>query len=177
MIDRFAVSLFLVAGCLLAPSNATASSTESNSTPAQTNALNAYQRAEQIRTACIEGRRFIAGRVVQVTPGGLVVDSGYKQLLSPPFNHSWVVSGRASVDREAHAVEQNSPDAICVGLVFLSNIPKRPPVKNYDYVVIHGYPAGKYDYVPVPGVEKVVRRFSASLERAVEINLAASERK
>jgi YVTN family beta-propeller protein len=137
--------------------------------------LNADQRAEQVRNKCIEGRRFIAGRVVQVTPDGLVVDSGYSQLLSPPFNHSWVVSGTASVDRDAHAVESKRPDAVCVGLVFLSNIPKRPPVKIYDYVVIHGYPAGDHVYVPVPGVEKTVRRFSASLERAVELNLGPPE--
>jgi len=176
MIGKLAVTLFLLAGCLQEFSNATASSGESISAPAQTQTLNADQRAEQIRTACIQGRRFVAGRVVQVTPGGLVVDCGYKQLLSPPFNHSWVVSGTASVDRDPHAVEQNIPDAICVGLVFLSNIPKRPPVKHYDYVVIHGYPAGKYDYVPVPGVEKTIRRFSTSLERAVEINLATERR-
>jgi hypothetical protein len=129
------------------------------------------QRAEQIRTTCIENRRFIAGRIVQVTAEGLVVDSGYRKLLSPPFNHSWVVRGTALVDREPNLVEEKTADALCVGLVFLSNIPKRPAVKSYDYVVIHGYPAGEYSYVPVPGVQKTIRRFSASLERAVQINL------
>src|SRR5215471_13613512 len=58
-------------------------------------ALTPAQQAEQIRTACIEGRRFICGRVLEVTPTGLIVDSGYEQLLSPPFNHSWVVRGTA----------------------------------------------------------------------------------
>jgi YVTN family beta-propeller protein len=109
--------------------------------------------------------------VLQVTPGGVIVDSGYEQLLSPPFNHSWVVRGTASLDRKAGLVEEKKPDAVCVGLVFLSNIPKRPAVNNYDYVVIHGYPAGDHIYVPVPGVAKTVRHFSASLERAVAINL------
>jgi hypothetical protein len=137
----------------------------------QARALDEARRAEQIRTTCIEGRRFISGRVVQVTPDGLVVDSGYSRLLSAPFNHSWVVRGTALVDRDASAVEEKRPDALCVGLVFLSNIPKRPAVKNYDYVVIHGYPAGEYCYVPVPGVQKIIRRFSASLERAVQINV------
>jgi hypothetical protein len=129
------------------------------------------QRAEQIRTTCIEGRRYIAGRVLLVATEGIVVDSGYSALLSPPFDHSWVVRGTASVTRDASAVEEKKPDAICVGLVFLGNIPKRPPVKNYDYVVIHGYPAGEYCYAPVPGVQKTIRRFSASLERAVQLNL------
>src|SRR5436190_3411078 len=113
--------------------------------------------AEQIRTRCIEGRRYIAGRVLQVNSDGIVVDSGYSKLLSPPFNRSWVVPATASVNRDSSAVEENKPDAISAGLVFLSNIPKKPTVKNYDYVVIHGYPAGKYVYVPVAGVEKTIR--------------------
>jgi hypothetical protein len=130
------------------------------------------QNAEQIRTRCIEGRRYIAGRVVQVYTNGIVVDSGFSKLLSPPFNRSWLVPGTVSVSRDSSAVEENKPDAICAGLVFLSNIPKRPVVKNYDYVVIHGYPAGTYVYAPVAGVEKTIRRFSASLDRAVDLNLA-----
>lgn len=127
-------------------------------------------RSEQIRNTCVEGRRLVCGRVLQVTPDGLVVDSGYRQLLSPPFNHDWVVRGTARVSHETNAVEANKPGTICVGLVFLSNIPKRPAVRVYDYVVMQGYPAGNRAYVPVPGVEKTIRRFSASLERALEIN-------
>jgi hypothetical protein len=174
MVAKFAIMLSLTVFTGLAETSAatsTNSPTPSGSLSAPAQPFNSDQRAEQIRTACIEGRRFISGRVVQVTPEGLVVDSGYKQLLSPPFNHSWVVRGTASVDRDPHAVEQKKPDAVCVGLVFLSNIPKRPAVRNYDYVVIHGYPTGDHVYVPVPGVEKTIRGFSASLERAVQINL------
>ncbi len=130
------------------------------------------QRVEQVRTACIEGRRYVAGKVVQVVPEGLIVDSGYSRLLSAPFNKSWVVTGTASVNRDSNVVEEKKPDSVCVGLVLLSNIPKRPGVKAFDYVVIHGYPAGEYTYKPVPGVEKVIRRFSASLDRAVEANMA-----
>jgi hypothetical protein len=134
------------------------------------------QRVEQVRTACIEGRRYVAGKVVQVVPEGLVVDSGYSRLLSAPFNKSWVVTGTASVSRDANAVEEKKPDSVCVGLVLLSNIPKRPGVKAFDYVVIHGYPAGEYSYKPVPGVEKVIRRFSASLDRAVDANMAVEQK-
>jgi hypothetical protein len=133
--------------------------------------IKAAQRTEQVRTQCIEGRRYIAGRVLQVVPEGIVVESGYSKLLSPPFNRSWLVNGTVSVDRDANAVEENKPDAICVGLVFLSNIPKRPTVKAYDYVVMHGYPAGEHVYTPVAGVQKTVRWFSASLDRAVQITI------
>jgi hypothetical protein len=37
--------------------------------------------------------------------------------------------------------------------------------------VIQGYPAGEYRYVPVPGVEKSIRRFSGGLDSAVKFNL------
>jgi hypothetical protein len=92
--------------------------------------------------------------------------------MSPPLNRSWVVRGSASVSRDPSAVEEKRPDAICIGPVFLSNIPKRPPVKQYDYVVIHAYPAGDYVYSPIEGIQKTVRRFCAGLDSAVKINLA-----
>jgi len=134
------------------------------------------QRAEQVRMECIEGRRYVCGRVLQVFTNSLVVDSGYTALLNPPFNRSWVVRGNVSVTKSPSLIEEKKPDAVCVGLVLLTNIPKRPAVKAFDYVVIHGYPAGEYKYVPVPGVEKQIRQFSASLEKAVSTNLAASEK-
>ncbi len=158
------------------PPSAQPPSAQPPSAQEQTAAVQAAQRAEQIRTACIEGRRFICGRVLQITPEGLVVDSGYSRLLSPPFDQSWVVRGTASVKHDASTFEEKKPDAICVGLVFLVKIPQRPAVKDYDYVVIHGYPAGEYCYVPVPGVQKTIRRYSASLERAVQINVEREQK-
>ena len=177
MIGRALIVLAAAGLAALADSN----STRSTSGPAsaqvapaqdQAEALRAARRAEQVRADCVEGRRYVAGRVLQVTPQGLVVDSGYSRLMSPPFNESWVVPGTASVDRDPHPVEEKKPGAVCIGLVFLSNLPKRPAVKTYDYVMIRGYPAGEHVYVPVPGVEKTIRRFSASLEKAVELSLA-----
>ncbi|HZR17223.1 MAG TPA: hypothetical protein VFE51_07845 [Verrucomicrobiae bacterium] len=144
------------------------------STNATNDALRQSVRAEQIRNACIEGRRIICGRVLQVTTNGVVVDSGYRQLLDPPLNHDWVAPKTAVLSRDAHAVEEQKPGAVCIGIVFLSNIPKRPKVGLYDYVALHGYPAGYHTYVPVPGIEKKIRRFSASLERACEANAAES---
>src|SRR5262245_48305783 len=140
---------------------------------AQTNSTNQPSlgaRTEQIRTTCVEGRRYVCGKVLQVTTDGLVVDSGYPDLLNPPFNKSWVVRGTATINRPPQLLEQKAPDAVCVGLVLLTGIPKKPEVHEYDYVVLHAYPAGQYQYKPVPGVEKTVRRFSGSLELAVKLN-------
>jgi hypothetical protein len=175
---RHISSLLLLLVWLSAPAETNLKNTTNTVAPAGSagslepaEAAKVAQQTEQIRNRCIEGRRFIAGRVLQITPQGLVVDSGYSALLSAPFNHSWVVSRTAVVTRDTSAVEEKRPNAVCVGIVFLSNIPKRPAVKAYDYVMIHGYPAGEYVYSPVAGVEKTVRRFSASLEKAVQINL------
>src|SRR5215831_9997296 len=166
MAHKIAFVLFLVASFSAKAETSLASNTNAAATGAaqtQAEAVRLAQRTEQVRSNCIEGRRYIAGRVLQVLPEGLVVDSGYSALLSPPFNHSWVVSGIASVSRDANAVEEKKPNALCIGVVFLSNIPKRPAVKAYDYVALHGYPAGEHVYSPVAGVQKMVRRFSASL--------------
>ena len=173
-----------LAASLLAALNSTAA--ETNTPPASTGthiltpaeqaaAFKDALRSEKARTACIEGRRYIAGRVMEITPEGLVVDSGYSVLLNPPFNQSWVVPGNASVTRDANPIEERSPGAVCIGLVNLVNLPRRPAVKVYDYVVIQAYPAGQMEYKPVPHVEKMLRRYSASLENAVKLALARGE--
>jgi hypothetical protein len=131
--------------------------------------------AEQIRNECIQGRRYICGRVLQVTSSGLVVDSGYPGLLQPLLNHSWLNRANVAPSRPAVLVEGTAPDSIAAGLVFLTDIPKRPSVHQYDYVALHGYPAGHYDYVPVPGVAKTIRRFAGGLETAVRLDLQSSE--
>ena len=143
--------------------------TQVDSSP-QTNTL---VRAEQIRTACVQGRRLICGRVLKVLPDGLVVESGYTDLLRPPLTQSWVVPSTAVASRDSAAVELNEPGTPCIGLVFLTDLPKRGKVNNYDYVVIMGYPAGKYSYTPAPGVEKMIRKFAAGLETAVRLTALA----
>lgn len=134
------------------------------------------QKAEQMRAVCVNGRRHICGQVLQVTPGGLVVDSGYTDLLRPELSHSWVAPGTVTTSRPANLVEENAPGAPCIGLVFLADIPKRPAVKIYDYVVIEAYPAGEYTYQPVPNVTKNLRRFSAKLEGAVQWNIGVGRK-
>jgi hypothetical protein len=134
------------------------------------------QRAAEIRNACINGRRAVCGKVIKILPDGLVVDSGYTGLLEPPFNQSWVVTGGASLSRDPKAMEVNKPASACIGLVFLTDIPKRPAVKLYDYVVIQAYPAGEYTYMPVADVRKTIRKFSAGLDTAIKLNLETGEK-
>ena len=134
------------------------------------------QLVEATRAACIEGRRFICGKVLQVEKDGLVVDSGYTALLEPPFNRSWVVRGNVSVVRDAALIEGKSAGSPCAGLVFLTDLPKKPTAKLYDYVTIQAYPAGQYDYEPVPGVKKTIRKFASRLSSAVKLTLERREK-
>jgi hypothetical protein len=182
MVHKIVFLLLVLAGFSAKAETSLSSSTNVAVSPAtgaaqsQAEAVRLAQRTEQVRSNCIEGRRYIAGRVLQVLPEGLIVDSGYSRLMSPPLNRSWVVRGTASVSRDPSAVEERKPDAICIGPVFLSDIPKRPPVKQYDYVVIHAYPAGDFVYSPLVGIEKTVRRFCAGLDSAIKINLERESR-
>ena len=129
-------------------------------------------RADQIRTICVQGGRHICGRVLQLCPDGVVVDSGYLELLGPQFRQSWRVPGTADLHKR-EMVEANQPGAPCVGPVFLMDLPKKPAVRLYDYVTIGAYPAGQYTYVPVPGVAKKIRRFAVRLPTAVNLELNA----
>jgi hypothetical protein len=133
-------------------------------------------RAEQIRKDCVQGRRLICGKVLKIFPDGLVVDSGFTDLLRPPLTESWVVPGTASAHRDTAVLELNEPGTPCIGLVFLTDIPKRPKVKQFDYVILMGYPAGQYLYTPAPNVKKTVRTFSAGLDTAVRLSLQSEEK-
>ncbi len=133
-------------------------------------------RAAELRVACISGRRCVCGQVIKIVPEGLVVDSGYTALMAPPFTQSWVFPSGALVKRDPAAIERNEPAGPCIGTILLTDFPKRPPVKLYDYVVLLGYPAGEYRYVPVPGVEKPIRKFAAGLDTAVNLQLATGDK-
>jgi len=66
----------------------------------QTNApLSAVQHAEHIRAACLQGRRIICGKTLKVLPDGLVVDSGFTDLLRSPLNKTWLISGSVATSR------------------------------------------------------------------------------
>jgi hypothetical protein len=126
----------------------------------------------RIRAECIQGRRTICGRILKVLPDGLVVESGYTSLLRPPLDKSWLAPGTVQAVREPNLVEGNEPGCVCVGLVFLCDIPKSRSAKPkpYDYVVMQAYPAGQYTYTSVATLQRTVRRFAATLQTAILIN-------
>jgi hypothetical protein len=126
---------------------------------------------EQIRATCIDGRRLVCGRVLKVLPDGLVIESGYSDLLRPPLTESWLIPGTVSAHQDAAAIELNQPGTMCRGLIFLTDIPRRPKPRDFDYVLLMAYPAGNYAYSPAPNRTKTIRRFSAGLETAVRLSL------
>src|SRR5690242_16782594 len=58
----------------------TESAVPNQSTVAKEKVLSIEERSEQIRTACINGRRYVCGKVLQIVPEGIVVDSGFSVL-------------------------------------------------------------------------------------------------
>ena len=131
------------------------------------------QRAEAMRAVCIQGRRSICGKIIQVLPEGLVVESGYTNLLREPLTRSWLIPGTVTASRANGLQESSEPGSIVVGPVLLTDLPKargKSP-RQYDYVIIEGYPAGQFTYTSVGTVQHTVRRFSAQLVKAVELNL------
>lgn len=144
-------------------------------TPAQQ--ARAFELAtEKIRTACVQGRRIICGRIVKILPDGLAVDSGYTTLMRPPLNKSWLIPGTVEATRESSMVEGNEPGCACVGLVIITDVPKLRSAKPklYDYVVIQCYPIGQSSYTSVGNIRRTVRRYSATLATAVKVNRAAA---
>lgn len=140
----------------------------------QTN-LSGYQLFEQIRSDCIRNRREVCGRIIKVLPAGLVVESGYTNLLREPLTRNWLVPGSVSASLAPDLVESREPGSLCVGIVYLTDYPKskRSQPKLYDYVIIQAFPAGRYTYSSVGGLEKNVRHYSASLAEAVKLNYLA----
>ena len=134
------------------------------------------QHREQVRMDCINNRRMICGRILKVLPEGLLVDSGYADLMRPPLNKSWLVPGTVQTTRNPNLVEGREAEAICVGPIFLVDLPKGhgpgPKPKQYDYVILLGYPAGNHTYHSVGDVFKTVRQYSATLAKAVNRDLA-----
>lgn len=154
-----------------------ASVTSSGSSP--TNQMSSVvQHAEQLRADCIRGRRLICGKILKVLPEGLIVESGYTNLLREPLTKSWLVPGSVAADRAANLLESGEPGSICIGPVLLANLPKSRGHKpmQYDYVILEGYPAGQFTYTSLGTIRKTVRRFSAQLNKAVERQLEAEQK-
>jgi hypothetical protein len=154
--------------------NAAASAGESPNLDQQARAFE--QATEKIRAECVQGRRIICGRIVKILADGLVVDSGYTNLMRAPLNKSWLIPGTVEATRATDLIETKEPGSVCVGQIFLTDVPKsraRAP-KPYDYVLIQAYPDGQYTYTSVGSIQRTVRRFSASLANAIRVNRTAA---
>ena len=173
-----AVLILLVAMSSMAQTNLVTANGMTN--PPANKFQTATLRAEKIRADCIQGRRIICGKILRVLPEGLVVESGYTNLLRPALSSSWLVPGRIVASRPANLVESSIPGSPCVGVVFLTDLPKIRKLgakpNPYDYVVLLGYQAGQSTYTSVGSIQKTVRRFSANLAQAVRLNFAAGEK-
>lgn len=141
--------------------------------PSSTNRFPTLELREQLRAACLEGRRSICGKILRVFPNGLLVESGYTNLLREPLTKSWLVPGSVVASRPQNLVESKEPGALCVGTVFVTDLPRGKP-QQFEYVILAGYPTGEFTYNSVGSVRKTVRRFSANLDKAVQANLAAA---
>jgi uncharacterized repeat protein (TIGR03806 family) len=138
--------------------------------------LATLQSAEQVRAECLASRRLICGRILRVLPDGIVVESGYTDLLRPPLTGSWLVPATAVATRTPNLVESREPGAVCIGTIFLTDLPKargKKP-KPFDYVILTGYPAGETTYTSVGTLQKTVRRFTGTLAGAVRLQIAAT---
>jgi hypothetical protein len=110
----------------------------------------------------------------------VLVESGYPSLLRDALHGAWHLPGTVVASRPSNLVESREPDSICVGVVFLTDLPKlrggkSEHIEPYDYVVLHSYPAGQYTYTSVGSIEHTVRRFSGGLETAVKLILEAEK--
>ena len=135
--------------------------------------LTTLKVSEQLREECIIERRSICGKIIQIFPNGILVESGYTNLARGKLTRSWLVPGSVVASRSPNLVESREPGALCVGTVFLTDLPRGKP-HQYDYVVLAGYPAGVFTYTSVGTIQKTVRRFSASLDKAVKVGMTAN---
>ena len=176
---KFAASL-VVAGLAVSASPALGADPAAAAAPGGTNSFAAYvQHREDVRMACIENRRMLCGRILKVLPEGLVLESGYTDLLRAPLNKNWLIPGNVQATLPPNQVEGRAPGAICVGVIFLVDLPKTRGAaakpRQYDYITLLGYPAGQHTYNSVGDLNKTVRQYSATLQRAVERTLADEE--
>jgi hypothetical protein len=140
--------------------------------------LSLAQRYQKVFMGCIQSRRMICGKIVKVLPDGLVVDSGYMDLMRPQVYNSWLIPGTVTATRPPNLVEDNQPDSVCIGLVFLTDLPRTPGIKPalYDYIVLEGFPIGQYTYASVGDVRRTVPQFTNKLENAARWNFFQSEK-
>ncbi len=112
---RFSV-VVLIAACVL--------SVRANEFSATNAPASLYQSIQQVRARCLQDSRMICGKIIRILPDGLVVESGYTDLLRPPLMNSWLVPGVVSATRTPNLVETRDPGSPAVGTVFLTDLPR-----------------------------------------------------
>jgi hypothetical protein len=165
IVAKFSLAFFFAVASAFAQTNLLPTSISPNDEN-----IAVLQHVEELRGRCIENRRIICGKILKILPDGIVVDSGYTNLMRAPLNQSWLISGAALAERATNFVEQTAADSVCVGQVFLIELPKPPrgmKPKVFDYVVLEGFPMGKYTYTSVGSVQHTIRRFSTKVTDAV----------
>jgi hypothetical protein len=167
-----AVAWLLFASAISAAAQTNDAATD---TASLTNRVGELALSEQMRAECIAGRRSICGKILQIFPDGILVESGYTNLVRGTLTKSWLVPGTVVASRADNLVESREPGATCIGTVFLTDLPRGKP-HQYDYVIIAGYPTGEHTYTSVGTIQKTVRRFSANLDRAVKMNIEVAGR-
>src|SRR5262249_23177424 len=110
---------------------------------------------------------------------GLVIDSGYTNLMRPELNRSWLVSGTVAATRAENVIEASQAGSMCVGLVFLTDIPKSPGARPqlYDFVNLEAFPAGQYAFNSVGDVGRTIRKFTTKLLTAFDLKIEEIEKK
>jgi len=158
---KFCLLLFFAAASVCAQTNAPIAQEPS----VQENNIQVLQHVEELRAQCIQERR-----IIKILPEGVVVDSGYTNLMRAPLNQSWLISGTVEAEHATNIVESSAPDSVCIGPVYLIDLPKPPrgmKPKLFDYVVLDGFPMGKFAYTSIGDVQHTVRQFSAKVTTAV----------
>src|ERR1035438_5334761 len=99
--------------------------------PSVTNAVSAGDKApsaelrEQLRARCIADRRSICGKILRIFPNGILVESGYTNLVRGTLTKSWLVPGSVVASRAQNLVESREPGALCVGTIFLTDLDRK----------------------------------------------------
>ena len=127
---------------------------------------------ERTRANCILSRKMILGKIIKILPEGLVIECGYTNLMDMPNTRSWLIKGTGVAFRPKIQLDADRSDGICVGLIFLSDVPKSRGITKkpmlYDYVTVEGFPMGHYTYVSVGSVQRTVERFTSNLGLATQ---------
>ena len=140
---------------------------------AQTNqSLSMAQRVAEVRWDCIQNRRIICGKILKGAAGWAGRAQRIHQPDAAPVEF-FMACARRGDGRSAPQILSRTISRMpfASAWLFLTDLPKKPVARAYDYVNLTGFPTGQYTYTSVGDVQRTVRRFSAKLDKAVQWNL------